>query len=214
MTREQAAGSFSKLAVALGYSATLIVDAPKLSSALATSVIYSEWPRYLARAQDEELLLLTHPVVRLAGGLDAPFSIRDVCEHVRVPETELRRSLPDWLQEAQIVFLPVHRLGRLRLLVICSGTNPSQTIVSRALLHTCAHALYDRCATLGDGMSLPRREADCLFWAAQGKTYAEIGRILNVSPRTVRSDLAKAKRELSVGTKGGAIAKAIARSGR
>jgi DNA-binding CsgD family transcriptional regulator len=51
-----------------------------------------------------------------------------------------------------------------------------------------------------------------LFWAAQGKTYAQIGEILGLSTRTVRADLAKAKVALNARTKAEAIAKAIGRS--
>ena len=47
---------------------------------------------------------------------------------------------------------------------------------------------------------LTPRETHCLAWAARGKTFNEIGEILEISPRTVKAHLDNAKRKLGVAT--------------
>jgi LuxR family transcriptional regulator, activator of conjugal transfer of Ti plasmids len=57
------------------------------------------------------------------------------------------------------------------------------------------------------GASLSRREAECLEWAAQGKSAWEIGTILGISRHTVATYLKNAKTKLGVRT----IVQAVAR---
>ena len=59
------------------------------------------------------------------------------------------------------------------------------------------------------GSSLSARQAECLRWVAQGKTDPEIGIILDISPRTVRFHLDKAKDKLKVMTRVQAVTKAV-----
>jgi LuxR family quorum sensing-dependent transcriptional regulator len=212
LSKAQLTDSFSKLAASLGYSSTLIVDTAKLDSAFTSSIVYSTLRKATFRDMDQRAPLVTHPFARLAFQIDVPFDIQEACKHFRMSERALRLRLPTPTRDAQVVVYPVHRAGRLALYVGCSGANPDQSIVSRALLHASAHVLYDRYASMVEISALPGRQADCLFWAAQGKTYAQIGEILGLSTRTVRADLAKAKVALNARTKAEAIAKAIGRS--
>jgi LuxR family transcriptional regulator, activator of conjugal transfer of Ti plasmids len=55
--------------------------------------------------------------------------------------------------------------------------------------------------------ALSRREAECLEWAAQGKSAWEIGTILGISRHTVSTYLENAKAKLGVRT----IVQAVAR---
>ncbi len=50
---------------------------------------------------------------------------------------------------------------------------------------------------IGDALLTPR-EVQCLSWVARGKTYVEIGDILEISERTVRAHIENAKRKLGV----------------
>jgi len=51
-----------------------------------------------------------------------------------------------------------------------------------------------------DAAGLTPREAQCLTWAANGKTYEEIGEILKISARIVKAHIENAKRKLGVAT--------------
>jgi DNA-binding CsgD family transcriptional regulator len=47
-------------------------------------------------------------------------------------------------------------------------------------------------------ISLSRRQVQCLYWVQEGKSAADIGVILGLSPRTVEEYLAKACDKLGV----------------
>ncbi len=212
LSQTQLTSSYSKLAADLGYSATFIFDSAKLETAFASSIVFSTLHQPMLTALDARTPIVSHPLTRLAGETDSPFNVHDACERLGVSEREMRLDFPVPIQDAEMVVFPVHRRGKLALLVGCSGASPDQTAAGRALLHTGAHVLYDRYGSISEGSPLPQRLADCLFWAAQGKTYSQIGEILGLSTRTVRADLAKAKLTLNARTKAEAIAKAMSRS--
>lgn len=60
--------------------------------------------------------------------------------------------------------------------------------------------------------TLSGREAECLFWVSRGKSSADVGSILGLSPRTVDSYLEKVCAKLQVRTRIEAVALAV-RSG-
>lgn len=57
---------------------------------------------------------------------------------------------------------------------------------------------------------LSEREKECLLWAADGKTTADIGRMLDITERTVLFHLESAGRKLGVSGRHNAIARAVA----
>lgn len=59
-----------------------------------------------------------------------------------------------------------------------------------------------------DTISLSPRQREVLYWASEGKTVWETGRICSLEPRTVRFHLDQAMRKLSVYSKVQAVAKA------
>jgi DNA-binding CsgD family transcriptional regulator len=212
LSKSQLTSTYSKLAADLGYSGTFIFDSAKLDAAFESSIVFSTLNKPILTAFDAKTPLVSHPLTRLAEEIDSPFNVHDACERLGLSEREMRLGFPGPIQDAELMVFPVHRRGKLALLVGCSGARPDQTAAGRALLHTSAHVLYDRYKAISEGSLLPCRQADCLFWAAQGKTYAQIGEILSLSTRTVRADLAKAKLALNARTKGEAIAKAVGRT--
>jgi DNA-binding CsgD family transcriptional regulator len=57
---------------------------------------------------------------------------------------------------------------------------------------------------------LSEREKDCLMWAADGKTTADIGRALNITERTVLFHIESAGRKLGVSGRHNVISRAVA----
>ncbi|MDQ1153091.1 helix-turn-helix transcriptional regulator [Brevundimonas sp. SORGH_AS_0993] len=60
-----------------------------------------------------------------------------------------------------------------------------------------------------EGRSVPLlsgREAECLLWVSRGKSSADIGQIVGLSPRTVDSYIEKACAKLGVRTRIEAVA--------
>lgn len=60
-----------------------------------------------------------------------------------------------------------------------------------------------------DAPNLTPRERECLTWAANGKTDAEIGMILNISHRTVNAHMANAYQKLGCVSREQAVVKAL-----
>ena len=89
--------------------------------------------------------------------------------------------------------------------------------IVRSTLHLLAYCAFEQVIHLvanprraGAGLLSPR-EVECLSWAAAGKTDAEIGRILTISPRTTRFHIENAKKKLGVATRVQAVAEAMKR---
>ncbi len=63
--------------------------------------------------------------------------------------------------------------------------------------------------TLKNKLKITRREAEVLFWVAQGKTDWEISQILSISDRTVNKHLEQIYRKLGVNNRTSATSKAL-----
>ena len=72
----------------------------------------------------------------------------------------------------------------------------------------CCLLMYERQVPLPrvlEPLGLTRRQTEVLFWAAQGRTNQEIGRILAVAPRTVEAYLSDVYKKLGVENRFAAI---------
>jgi DNA-binding CsgD family transcriptional regulator len=75
--------------------------------------------------------------------------------------------------------------------------------------HAAACRLLREAAPEADAPKLTVRERECLVLAARGKSDWEIGRLLNLSERTIHHAIERAKRRLGVATRVQAIVRAI-----
>lgn len=66
-------------------------------------------------------------------------------------------------------------------------------------------------APASEAVSLTSREADCLHWAARGKTNWEIGQLLEISENTVRFHLKNTYKKLGARTRARAITTALSK---
>ncbi|MDE2227844.1 MAG: helix-turn-helix transcriptional regulator [Alphaproteobacteria bacterium] len=62
-------------------------------------------------------------------------------------------------------------------------------------------------------LDLTRRQAEILAWLAFGKTDAEIGRILGISPKTVSHTIGRIYRKLGVESRVAATLRAVRAAG-
>ncbi len=111
------------------------------------------------------------------------------------------------------------RLGEFALFTITSNeTDSAWRALKRELLRDLMifsfnfHAAALHSAGPGDeaAVHLPLREASCLRWKALGKTDDDIGRILGISPHTVRFHLESARARLSTTNTTHTVARALA----
>ena len=101
--------------------------------------------------------------------------------------------------------VPVHGpLGEVLAVVLVSETEAvfprevrQRMHVAASLFATCGLTLMER--EVGPaGPGLTRRETQCVYWIAEGKSDWEIGRILEISDETVAWHVQNAKRKLGV----------------
>ncbi|RNF84373.1 helix-turn-helix transcriptional regulator [Montanilutibacter psychrotolerans] len=97
----------------------------------------------------------------------------------------------------------------------CDARNGEELSRRMPELHLLAHFVHEagrhfaRARTQQTFPALTKRERECLFWAAQGKTSWEIGQLLVISERTVIFHLQNAAQKLGVCGRQAAIARAI-----
>ncbi len=98
-----------------------------------------------------------------------------------------------------------------------SGASSSSALLFSSLLFAQAlrneKAIESRRAAI-EQLALSAREAEVLSWVAQGKTNAEISRILGISARTVQKHLEHIFDKLGVENRTAAAAKALERARR
>jgi DNA-binding CsgD family transcriptional regulator len=154
----------------------------------------------------------------------APF----VQRALRSPETfllsELRAQAPDqaWahlmvdvIKRGDGLVVPVYDGEDPLAGFVFGGETPNTSALSRAMLQVLAHTAFDRYRALLTDKSrsapnaLSVREIQCLRAVATGKTDAEVGETLGISPRTVRFHIDGAKAKLQAKSRVQAIAKAL-----
>lgn len=101
---------------------------------------------------------------------------------------------------------------------IAKKDNPELSVKELASLLFFAHGLVDVCIQslhwreMGykdSKVHLRKREKDCLYWAAQGKTARDTADILSLQPETVNKYLKNAMRRLNANSKTQAVVKAL-----
>ena len=112
---------------------------------------------------------------------------------------------------------PIHLPeGRVRAVIMPSRFGRVQadvTVAAGALamgFHAAGAKLLRRTTLAKPSTATLRpRQLECLYWAQQGKSSADTGRILGISPRTVDEHIGHACRALGVRTRIQAVARAV-----
>jgi DNA-binding CsgD family transcriptional regulator len=196
------------LASSLGYERCAIVDAAELSVKSRRAVLFtSDGARKKLHAQ----VYREHAISRFAERNEGPFTLDELRDRLGIDPSEWKKSLPPEAQSGTSLLLPVHRRGRLVLKVAVNGPNADASPLARSMLHAAAHVVYDSIVALNERMpvALTNREAECLRWTSLGKNVAEIGEIVGISTRAVRSHLKNANKKLGVNTPLEALVKLV-----
>jgi DNA-binding CsgD family transcriptional regulator len=202
-------------AARFGYTHMVVVDAARIVAGIRDAVMYSDAPSELLKAIDQEIVYEDHPLVRHALQSQVPFLVSDLTggpPHKGQRWTEL---LADVVKRGEGLVIPVWRNGEPLAGFNLAGENPDTSGLVRALLQVAGYAAIERAFELRQGkgstaaMTLTVRETQCLRYVAIGHSDAEIGKMLGISPRTVRFHVDSAKSKLGVTTRVQAIAKAL-----
>jgi len=121
----------------------------------------------------------------------------------------LHHTIIDWLRTHEQQLASPSELPHAIRPLVCSGSEGTLTIrlirqgPLRLLLLEEARTLPSTTALAHLGLS--RRETEILSWVAHGKTNAEIGAILGISPRTVQKHLERIYGRLGVENRHAAV---------
>jgi DNA-binding CsgD family transcriptional regulator len=112
--------------------------------------------------------------------------------------------------------VPIHGPGGYFGLTVMAGKEQSMPPLLRNRLHILAFLTHERCRALSKlpvvvdpKAALSSRELECLRWVAAGKTDWEIGKIMSLSPTTVKSHVDQARRKLGARTRPQAVARLV-----
>jgi DNA-binding CsgD family transcriptional regulator len=139
------------------------------------------------------------------------------------PNSRRLSSPEDWyalvcrLISAEAAFvIPLHREETVACIVAVAGRAAAFDVLTRSSLVVMAHAAFARAQHLQSPRNqrsvrprLSAREIACLEGVAKKKSLGEIGRLLKISPRTVRFHLDNARTKLGVVTRAQAVQKAL-----
>ena len=171
-------------------------------------------------------LALTSPLTTACRYESEPFWCNKDGVHTRGQNPLLEElDLDDFFRRAMTeaaIAVPVHLpFGQIGV-VSFSPEKPGRTDLSAEFeahadvleLHArkfiCGYVkVMNRQRSIQPDVRLSKREVECLRWAAAGKTDAEIGRILTISPRTTRFHIENAKKKLGVATRIQAVTEAL-----
>jgi len=172
-------------------------------------VVYDDMASGVAQAFDRGAAWRSDPLVRLAFADGKPFMIGEVPTTSR--HSDQLRSL---LGATDGLIVPIEFGRELKGVMVFAGPAPDASPIARSALHLLAHRALHRMLALDKepkrkAVTLSPREAECLRWAAAGKTDNEIGAILSISPRTARFHIENAKKKLGVSTRIQAVTEAL-----
>lgn len=181
-------------------------------------ILYNDMPEGFAESFDKDGFSKNNPLISHASKEARPYSAAEIWAmpltvHQRRALAQLNLSL----KVRDGVMIPIRSGASLEGIVLLGGQNPEMAPIVRSALHLLATCAFEQVIQLetnprraSAGMLSPR-EVECLSWAAAGKTDAEIGRILTISPRTTRFHIENAKKKLGVATRVQAVAEAMKR---
>jgi DNA-binding CsgD family transcriptional regulator len=195
-----------------GFTTGLGLDVTKTFDDLGEALLFA------GRRDEVEVLhaerpLTQHPLVVHARTTDRPFVMSTVRIENKLTEEQWWACFPSYFRGFDGIVVPVHDKGRLAWYIAFAGLKPDLSPSVVAVLTVAAYAGFERFGQLVNrkvaDSPLTEREAECLHLVAQGKTDAEIGESLGISPRTVRFHVGNAKTKLGVTTRIQAVAKQL-----
>jgi DNA-binding CsgD family transcriptional regulator len=197
-----------------GLTNVLLVDVTKLFDRIGSAIVYASEKLDVIQAFDASGPLTREMVLQRAQQSERPFLMSELRR--AIGQTDMKGwwySLPEGQRHNDGLVVPVHVDGVLHWVGAFTGPEPDLSQPVQAVLSTAIHASEVRFRELLDSRTtnspLSPRESECLRWIADGKTDFEVGKILSISPRTVRFHISNAKAKLGVATRIQAVAKRV-----
>ena len=194
-----------------GFTTALILDMTKLFDRVGPALIYATSERKEVESFDLKVPFANHPFTLQARLSEKPFVMSRLRLRRGESEEAWQKMMPDVLRDKDGVVVPVHEKNALAWAAAFAGADADLSQRALSVLSAAVHAGHARFVELWEEgvpkSPLSPREAECLRWIAHGKTDFEVGKILEISPRTVRFHINNAKNKLGVATRIQAVAK-------
>jgi DNA-binding CsgD family transcriptional regulator len=192
------------------------VDALGLAGGLIDAVLDADTSTVpILVSIESEGLTRTHPVLERCLKAPEPFKLSELRDDPNQAGRRWAELLSDISRRGDVLIVPVYEEGDLQAVFAFGGEDPRFNTQTRLLLQVVSYAAFARACVIdplakeANGYKLTVREIQCLLWVAMGKTDAEAGQILGISPRTVRYHIENAKQKFGVATRTQAVAKAV-----
>lgn len=212
-TAEQIGQAFLAVGMSFGFTTCLLVDMRKLFDEVGPAILFAAKGRQPIEIVDAGQRLAKTPLFTRARETEEPFVMSQLRKELGIGD-EWWSYFPPYFKGYDGMVVPIHENGELVWYVGFGGSEPDLSPRARAVMCTAAYAAYARFLELINAKPphspLTQRESQCLRLVAQGKTDAEIGGLLEISPRTVRFHIGNAKTKLGVATRIQAVTKRIA----
>lgn len=197
-----------------------VADPPTTAGPCTPFVLGNAPPQWLERYRDANRLR-RDPVAAHCRIRGTPFCWADRVAEAAIEQHKLDRAFEEARQFGleSGVSIPLHGPGTWWGMMAFANDARFAAEPPRHVpqLHLLAHFVHEgsrrfvTATPFPRASSLTRRERECLFWAAQGKTSWEIGRLLVIAERTVVFHLQNAAQKFGVSGRQAAIACAVAR---
>lgn len=211
------AGFYAEAIAPFGFTNSVISAYLPTDKGPAPHLYFANTPEAWARDYLKHGMQSVDSVISESRLRIAPFTWSELRVDVPLPREEipLRQMVTEWgLRDGFVV--PIHGPGGYLGVASLVSTRELPPLASelRAWLHVVSLLTHERCRTL-EGRNpryqpiepLTTRERDCLRWVGAGKSDWEIGRILDISPSTVKFHVERARRKLGVHSRAQAVAR-------
>lgn len=213
LTAEDIGNAMFSVGKLYGWTSLIVVDVTKLFNRVGPALVYASDSRDVIEGFDAELPLMQRPAFQRAQASDRPFLASEIRRAMGPADDHGWSGLPGGADLKESLIVPVHVEGKFVWGAGFSGAEPDTSQPAQSVLGASAHEGYRRFCELLDSAQrhspLSPRESECLRWVADGKTDFEVGKILSISPRTVRFHIRNAKTKLGVATRIQAVAKRV-----
>ncbi|SIR07820.1 DNA-binding transcriptional regulator, CsgD family [Rhizobium sp. RU20A] len=177
---------------------------------LSDHVVLSNWPAKLLAQYDQERWSRNSPVFERLRRSTIPFTFD-------IEATPRATRVFDAFTDAGMsrgVYIPVHDRRGVRGAIGLGGTREPVGVEDILPINMACSAIFQAVCNLNldrapTGARLSDRELECLRWAAEGKTAAEVAAILGLSEYTVTHYLNRAAQKLDSVNRVQAVVKAL-----
>lgn len=199
----------------LGLQYIFVVSTVRIGARFAPILLYSDSPRKIIQALDQDWPPARNPVLRHTKSVMKPFTMSEAERDATFIGFDWRKFAHPKARAGDALVVPIAD-GKLDGVAVLAGPDPDLGPLSRALIQVAAQFAFQRVSTISRSgktaqrpeNALNKRERDCLRLAAMGKKDAQIALALGISLRTVRFHFANAKAKLGASTRSEAIAMA------